>query len=383
MRASRRVRLRLGRRVRRSLLPVSVSKSVARGFLHLSSSNVLFLDLVTPQCQVTETPDAFIVTIALLVPVGTERLVVVTGFDQTGAAILRGMGTVDLTQPLQTVTVMLAPVQSNTPPRADAGPDQTVAVGTTVMLLGNGSSDADGDPLTFAWELLVRPPGSQATLSNPTSVNPTFVVDRPGAYMVQLTVNDGQVDSQPDVVTINTVNSRPGGQCGPRTRPLAVGDHSAPRWQRLQRCRWGSADLSLDVSHPSYRQSGHPLRSHRWSTPPLSRTVPAPMSRSSSSTTARSTACPATVTITRDNTPPGGQCGPGSASRSGAADRAARWQRLQRCRWGSADLSLGLDQPARRQSGHADQCHPGQSHLCGRCPRHLCGAAHRQRRHAR
>ena len=97
----------------------------------------------------------------LLVPVGPERLVIVTGFDQTGAEILRGMGTVDLTQPLQTFTVMLAPVQSNTPLRADAGPDQTVAVGTTVMLLGNGSSDADGSPLTFAWEV-ARPSSWQS-----------------------------------------------------------------------------------------------------------------------------------------------------------------------------------------------------------------------------
>ena len=83
------------------------------------------------------------------------------------------------------------------------------------MLLGNGSSDADGDPLTFAWELLVRPPGSQAAISNPTSVNPTFVVDRPGSYMAQLTVNDGEVDSQPDVVTISTVSLPPVANAGP------------------------------------------------------------------------------------------------------------------------------------------------------------------------
>ena len=169
---------------------------------------------VTPQCQVTETPNTFIVAIGILVPVGPERFVIVTGFDQTGTEILRGMGKVDLTQPLQTFTIMLAPVQSNPPLRADAGPDQTVAVGTTVTLLGNGSSDAEGNPLTFAWEILVRPPDSQGTLSNPTSVNPTFEVDRPGVYMVQLTVNDGQMDSQPDVVTINTVNSAPVANAG-------------------------------------------------------------------------------------------------------------------------------------------------------------------------
>ena len=169
---------------------------------------------VTPQCEVTETPPTFLVTITLLVPVGPERLVVVTGFDQTGAESLRGGSTVDFTQPFQAVTIMLAPVQSNTPPRAHAGSDQTVAVGSTVVLLGNGSSDAEGDPLTFAWALLVRPPGSQAALSNPTSLAPTFVVDRLGVYMAQLIVNDGQVDSQPDVVMIDTVNSIPVANAG-------------------------------------------------------------------------------------------------------------------------------------------------------------------------
>lgn len=37
----------------------------------------------------------------------------------------------------------------NTRPVANAGPDQTVVVGTTVQLDGSKSSDADGDPLTF------------------------------------------------------------------------------------------------------------------------------------------------------------------------------------------------------------------------------------------
>ena len=254
MLASRRVLLRLGRRVRWGTIARLRVEVSGPGIPTPIVAECPIPGPVTPQCEVTETPEAFIVTIALLVPVGPERLVVVTGIDQTGAEILRGMGTVDLTQPLQTVTVMLTPVQSNTPPRADAGPDQTVAVGTTVTLLGNGSSDADGDPLTFAWELLVRPPGSQATLSNPTSVNPTFVVDRPGVYMVQLTVNDGQVDSQPDVVTIDTANSVPVANAG-EAQTVTLGNTVHSAGQQVERCGWRSADLSLGVPHPSYRQS--------------------------------------------------------------------------------------------------------------------------------
>ena len=44
-----------------------------------------------------------------------------------------------------------------------------------------------------------------ATLSNPTAVQPTFLVDRPGPYTAQLIVNDGQVDSAPATTTITAV----------------------------------------------------------------------------------------------------------------------------------------------------------------------------------
>ena len=71
---------------------------------------------------------------------------------------------------------------SNTPPVAHAGPDQTVLVNDTVHLDGSTSSDVDGNTLTFAWLLTVRPAGSTAVVSNPTLVTPTFVVDRPGTY---------------------------------------------------------------------------------------------------------------------------------------------------------------------------------------------------------
>ena len=101
------------------------------------------------------------------------------------------------------------------PPVANAGPDQAVSVGATVSLDGSGSSDADGDPLTYSWSFVSIPPGSGATLSNPTTVNPTFVADRPGSYVVQLIVNDGVVNSTPDTVTISTLNSPPVANAGP------------------------------------------------------------------------------------------------------------------------------------------------------------------------
>src|SRR5262249_37784846 len=50
-------------------------------------------------------------------------------------------------------------------------------VGDTVALDGTGSSDADGDALTYRWSLLAAPTGSAATLNNPTAINPTFIAD--------------------------------------------------------------------------------------------------------------------------------------------------------------------------------------------------------------
>ena len=43
-------------------------------------------------------------------------------------------------------------------------------------------------------------------LDDPTLVNPTFVADVAGSYVAQLVVNDGNVDSAPDTVTITTDN---------------------------------------------------------------------------------------------------------------------------------------------------------------------------------
>jgi RHS repeat-associated protein len=103
----------------------------------------------------------------------------------------------------------------NRPPTANAGPDQTVALGATVTLDGSGSTDPDGNALVYRWSFAARPAGSAATLSSATAVRPTFVVDQPGSYTVQLIVNDGQVDSAPDTVRIDTLNSAPVADAGP------------------------------------------------------------------------------------------------------------------------------------------------------------------------
>lgn len=114
-----------------------------------------------------------------------------------------------------TVTVNAA--SGNSAPTADAGPNQNVATFSVVTLDGSGSSDADNDPLTYAWRLVSTPAGSSTVLSNPADVNPTFTADMDGTYVVELIVNDGTTASSPATVTItaSTANSAPTANAGP------------------------------------------------------------------------------------------------------------------------------------------------------------------------
>src|SRR5438093_12778118 len=72
---------------------------------------------------------------------------------------------------------------------ANAGRDQTVATGATVVLDGSHSTDVAGAGLAFKWSFVSVPAGSAAMLSNSRAVAPTFLADRPGTYVVQLVVN--------------------------------------------------------------------------------------------------------------------------------------------------------------------------------------------------
>lgn len=100
------------------------------------------------------------------------------------------------------VTVSVSAAQANAAPVANAGVVQEVAVNALVTLDGSASSDANGDALAYAWTLTARPAGSAASLSSPTSRNPTFSADVAGTYVATLSVNDGQINSSPATVSI-------------------------------------------------------------------------------------------------------------------------------------------------------------------------------------
>ena len=103
------------------------------------------------------------------------------------------------------------PQPQNTPPTADAGADQNVATNTVVTLDGTGSSDADGDLLSYQWSLTSVSSGSNAVLDDASLASPSFTVDLDGTYVAQLIVSDGTISSSADTITIiaATANSAP------------------------------------------------------------------------------------------------------------------------------------------------------------------------------
>ncbi len=97
--------------------------------------------------------------------------------------------------------------QTNEAPVADAGADQTMdATGQTtpVTLDGSGSSDADGDALTYSWTLD----------GNEVSTDASFSTDlADGSYTFTLTVSDGE-ESDSDEVTVTVLNTVPVADAG-------------------------------------------------------------------------------------------------------------------------------------------------------------------------
>ena len=98
--------------------------------------------------------------------------------------------------------ILAGAIPANTMPVADAGEDQTVTAGESVMLDGSGSSDEDGDSLTYSWTLTSVPEDSNAELSAADTAMPSFSADVAGEYVAELIVNDGSEDSAPDTVTV-------------------------------------------------------------------------------------------------------------------------------------------------------------------------------------
>ena len=91
---------------------------------------------------------------------------------------------------------------SNVKPVADAGNNQAVTLGQVVHLDGIGSSDANGDALTYGWSIVSVPAGSTAALVGATTRTPSFTADAAGTFVISLIVTDGFLNSDPSAVTV-------------------------------------------------------------------------------------------------------------------------------------------------------------------------------------
>jgi hypothetical protein len=164
----------------------------------------------------------------------------------------------------------------NSQPLANAGPGQSIQVSQTVQLDGTGSTDVDGNVLTYSWTILSKPTGSTASLSSSTYPQPTFNADIVGTYVVQLIVNDGTVNSLPGLsgdpivqsstVTITNLDATPVANAGPAqtvhagnmvnldgTASYDSDGHSLSyRWSLLSAPSGSAASLSLPTSENPY-----------------------------------------------------------------------------------------------------------------------------------
>jgi hypothetical protein len=113
------------------------------------------------------------------------------------------------------VSITVSPV--NDPPKANAGPNQTVNENTPVILDGSSSSDPDGDSLTYNWK---QTAGPSVTLSNAQAVKPIFTAPEIASTTTlsfELTVSDEALSST-DAVDI-TVNKKKEEEPPPKKRP--------------------------------------------------------------------------------------------------------------------------------------------------------------------
>ncbi len=90
----------------------------------------------------------------------------------------------------------------NSPPVANAGPDQNVLAGNQVTLNGGNSHDVDGDSFSFAWTVITTPDDIVVELTGDDIAEPQFTADAPGRYTIRLTVDDGLLSSSDNVVII-------------------------------------------------------------------------------------------------------------------------------------------------------------------------------------
>ena len=98
----------------------------------------------------------------------------------------------------------------NRQPVANAGWDQTGEANNMVFLDGSGSFDPEESMLTYQWELLAVPQGATARLTGERGMTTCcFSPDAVGVWIICLTVCDGELVSERDVMQVRVKEPPP------------------------------------------------------------------------------------------------------------------------------------------------------------------------------
>jgi hypothetical protein len=138
-------------------------------------------------------------------------------------------------------------------PTAVAVLDGTARVGIAATLDGRGSSDPNGDPLTFRWTVAAAPAGSALVgTALASSATPTFVADRRGSYDVTLVVSDAAASSLPARLRIDAA----GDVTVPGDAPTLAAAFAGLLPEDTVRVGPGVYELSLDSVPVPFRLEG-------------------------------------------------------------------------------------------------------------------------------
>lgn len=95
---------------------------------------------------------------------------------------------------------------NNVKPVADAGDNLSIIQGERADLDGSSSHDDNLDQLTYQWRFVSKPDGSLAVFNDPADVQPDFIADESGEYLISLVVNDGFIDSDPSNISVVAIS---------------------------------------------------------------------------------------------------------------------------------------------------------------------------------
>ncbi len=102
-----------------------------------------------------------------------------------------------LLSPVILACSMFTALAAGTAPVAEAGLGVLAYPGDTVVLNATASSDADGETLSYRWRQVI---GTPVDPQGGTTAEPSFTIPAAGAYIFELIVSDGTLDSEPDRV---------------------------------------------------------------------------------------------------------------------------------------------------------------------------------------